>query len=671
MTKGARASSTSKTRYTLEKPEPSQENGDSDDGSGSDDASQFERPSRTAVRGNTLKREIKTELPQSQQQTPASAFAYVQLKPREFRILVLEPGRKDDTVICSFITATIAEAKGTYEAVSYLYANESTILSSLPPAQIELRDSQDPPRSRLIFVKDSLSTALKSLRHRSERRRFWVDFLCIDRSPGSDEQNQQVAMKRDIFYNAENLCFWLGENSSFKAAFSFIPKILDLARVDKLVRDQEAIEDWIAFVALLKSPMFGRLWLVQEVAVAQNVTLHSGQPAIHYQDFVDAVAMFVSCRPAITDLFRQNKGHYKGLSDREITIALRFIDITSNALRGSKRQLTLETLVSQLSDLSCGFPRDRIFSMLSLAKDTESTLMEKRIDYTSRSTMEIYQDFVIHAIENSKSIDIICRRWASPVPENEPKYPSWIQPSLQSSLENSTSERTDADSLVGLPGHNNYSASKSKAVKLPLETNFLADGRKSLSVTGHFLDTISTLGPRCSEGVIQYEWLELGKCIDTDTTETVPEAFWRTLVADRGPSGTNAPSWYHRALLYCLQQRSPNGDINTNKIIDQSEAEAPLVVDFLRRVQSVIWNRKFLVSRSKALIGLAPMTAQPGDVICILHGCSVPVVLRSQTLDGVASWTFIGECYVHGMMDGEAMEMGHLGAGQADKFELR
>lgn len=108
-----------------------------------------------------------------------------------------------------------------------------------------------------------------------------------------------------------------------------------------------------------------------------------------------------------------------------------------------------------------------------------------------------------------------------------------------------------------------------------------------------------------------------------------------------------------RALIYCLQQKSPNGDVNTNKII-RSEVEAPLVVDFLRRVQSVVWNRKFLVSETEDLIGLAPMAAQVGDSICILYGCSVPVVLRQQ---GEGSWAFIGECYFHGMMDGEAIEM--------------
>lgn len=51
-------------------------------------------------------------------------------------------------------------------------------------------------------------------------------------------------------------------------------------------------------------------------------------------------------------------------------------------------------------------------------------------------------------------------------------------------------------------------------------------------------------------------------------------------------------------------------------------------------------------------MGLAPMAAQIEDIICILYGCSVPVVLRPHK----GGFQFVGECYIHGMMDGEAVE---------------
>jgi hypothetical protein len=341
---------------------------------------------------------------------------------------------------------------------------------------------------------------------------------------------------------------------------------------------------------------------------------------------------------------------------------------------------------------------NRIFAVLALAKDgpklVNETLMEYphdaqdegalRIDY-DKSILEVYQDFVIHAVEKSESLDIICRHWASSVSEKEARLPTWVrsfQSFRQSPFENSP-ERTAADSLVGLPDHTYYHASRGKRAKFRIESqsfdndNFSDSARsldhekyienaKLLVVRGRRLDTISKLGPRASEGIILYEWLELGGCT---TIDDVPENFWRTLVADRGPNGSNAPSWYRRAFLYCLQHLTPTRDINTNRLIDETEAESSLVVDFLQRVQSVIWNRKFLVSKAYGWMGLAPTAAQVGDVICILYGCSVPVVLRtSARTDWGRQFEFIGECYVHGMMDGEAVE---TGLGDEEEFGLR
>lgn len=58
--------------------------------------------------------------------------------------------------------------------------------------------------------------------------------------------------------------------------------------------------------------------------------------------------------------------------------------------------------------------------------------------------------------------------------------------------------------------------------------------------------------------------------------------------------------------------------------------------------------------------GVAPRRAQREDIVCVLHGCSVPVVLRQCGTDGQSMplYTFVGECYVDGLMDGEALTLG-------------
>lgn len=51
---------------------------------------------------------------------------------------------------------------------------------------------------------------------------------------------------------------------------------------------------------------------------------------------------------------------------------------------------------------------------------------------------------------------------------------------------------------------------------------------------------------------------------------------------------------------------------------------------------------------------MAPPGAQKGDVICILFGCSVPVVLRK--LERSDEFVLIGECFLDGCMNGEAIQ---------------
>lgn len=62
-------------------------------------------------------------------------------------------------------------------------------------------------------------------------------------------------------------------------------------------------------------------------------------------------------------------------------------------------------------------------------------------------------------------------------------------------------------------------------------------------------------------------------------------------------------------------------------------------------------GRAFAVSES-GLFLLAQAEAQIGDGIAFVQGSEVPFILRPSG----AGYLFIGECYVHGLMDGEAWE---------------
>lgn len=181
-------------------------------------------------------------------------------------------------------------------------------------------------------------------------------------------------------------------------------------------------------------------------------------------------------------------------------------------------------------------------------------------------------------------------------------------------------------------------------------------------VKGFQIDVVQKVSSRIAGGLLLRESLVMGGWDDPEDlgNETVPDAvpdkLWRTLVADRSPEGDNPPSWYHRACLNCFASSTSTGDIDSGALIANPRSSS-IMTKFLRRVQSVVWNRKFLKSAERDFFGLAPMGTQVGDIICVFFGCSVPVILREHrsSADEFEYFELIGEAYVYGLMDGESL----------------
>lgn len=75
-----------------------------------------------------------------------------------------------------------------------------------------------------------------------------------------------------------------------------------------------------------------------------------------------------------------------------------------------------------------------------------------------------------------------------------------------------------------------------------------------------------------------------------------------------------------------------------------------------------------LMATDTGLVGMAPKRAQKGDVVCILLGCSIPLVLRPSP-GGDGTFTLVGECYLDEYMNGEILQ--GVGAQQRETREFR
>lgn len=238
-----------------------------------------------------------------------------------------------------------------------------------------------------------------------------------------------------------------------------------------------------------------------------------------------------------------------------------------------------------------------------------------------------------------------------------------------------------------------------------------------LTVRGIILGKVKRVSQRISEGTISREVFEMGgwqhcRRPGDSMVYEMADQLGRSLVANQGFDRQQPPSYFRRSCLYALQRENISGDVNIQALVDH-EQTPEVVSAYLRKVQNIIRFRKtFLGGKKKELFGFGSEDIREGrDHICIIYGFSVPVVLRkvkgippkiaqrrpeprtarsmrqptrsvsynhfSTTSDSSPEpapassrpeiaeaesreyWRLIGECYVDGRMDGEAIHNQH------------
>ena len=576
-----------------------------------------------------------------------------------------------------------------YEALSWCWGDES----DRAPVEIRIREKNEYGhwQSYRMEIAWTLATALQALRYAGTDRRLWVDAICINQG-NVDERNRQVQMMAQIYNNASQVCIWLGSaTKESEQALTFIrDNVIKLWKFDDLCAKQESSKDWNVFLGLMNRPWFSRRWVVQEIALARKAKIYCGSDNIDWQDFADAVSLFVEVESAthrLSEIMRRDEqfnhvpdffGYVSALGATVLVEAVN--TLFRESMDGSRREplLSIEYLVSKMTVFGVTEPRDAIYSLLAIAKDTvpiaarqqtadaakpgarqiqrwarNTAAKPYRVNY-DQSIVDICQDFTIFCIRQAEkadpisALDIICRPWAplefkqdidaqstssetSNTSEGK-SLPSWI-PSSSASAHAFFSQaggekmgRKNADPLVGLPGLGlrNYSAAGTKTVDRFALRFKKRGGSYSMYVKGFQIDQIAKKEVTSQLGNIPEEWLEAVNWKNTE--EYPPQDFWKTLVADRGPYGRNPPAFYPRACRESVKKGGKEaGVINTEALIDHGRCS--IVAEFLRRVQAVIW-RKSLIRTAGGRLGLVHKDAKEGDLICILYGCTVPLILR-------------------------------------------
>lgn len=215
-----------------------------------------------------------------------------------------------------------------------------------------------------------------------------------------------------------------------------------------------------------------------------------------------------------------------------------------------------------------------------------------------------------------------------------------------------------------------------------------------MTAEGVILQHISNVSSRVVDGTISDDGFSILGWQHGGEDKDIKDIVWRTLGADRGPDGKNAPAWYKRVCVYAPRKASAEGDLDTSKLISNKSIPES-VTEYLKRVQSVVWSRMFfecseyhqlLIRHGKKnsvwrnenpqlcsmhrLVGLGSKNISEDDLVCMLFGCSVPVILRQTgplEADNSIPVSFIGECFVYGKMGGEVFTHSRMSLGIEEK----
>ena len=518
-----------------------------------------------------------------------------------------------------------------------------------------------------ILVTENLDLALRHLRQSDTSLNLWIDQLCINQYDLKEKESQVSLMGR-VYKRSWNTVVWLGGEADsstvtldvirdFNTIFQFGLESPDL--------DPESFAEyhlpipgsqpWVDISKLLARSWFLRTWVMQEVVLSgSEVAVLCGYKCVKWSDItIFAYNLEKQDLVRYLDVERRINGKAEDpgyrrirqidrLKDGNTLSPAGFIDVLEQG-RGSKA-----------TDL-----RDKVYGMLGMKPVTI------RPDY-SKSVRELYTE-ASATIDEEWLISLFCCVDHPDSVENLPSWvPDWSQPRWTTSL-----------------GYDSQFAGV-YAASARIQPDPRIDGCK-LKTTGTIFDTISITSEvaqaltlvelvdplsRTSQFIARNVESVLEHCQRYSTSCSIFTAFWHTLVAGKDSSGrrkapTTAPDDFSPifALLIDIATKgSPS-------ILDQPTFKRKLTLANLKvrqpskvyRLMQIAFKdamecRRFCVT-SNGYMGLFPQTTHVGDEISVISGGHIPFVVRRLSGD---DFQLVGECYVHGIMDGEVAQLTKL-----------
>ena len=321
----------------------------------------------------------------------------------------------------------------------------------------------------------------------------------------------------------------------------------------------------------------------------------------------------------------------------------------------AENQSTLMMNLWSFRSRKCGNPRDKVYAILGICKDVRTG--DIKVDY-SFSVARVYSEAANFIIRKERSLKLLsaCQSYGSSV-----EIPSWVPDwSIDARFRPMRSILSwEAEKEEDVRHAFNASGSHSAQVHI-------SEDIRTMATQGLICATISVLGTHigndaeCVETTesqermfsLFYTWWPLAKDRTPEVTahgERRIDSFWRTIITDMGLSGRKATPDKEGSQFRLWMRKTNYSAFEPQDLVIPSGQHQWL--EFTASFQQATTNRRFFITQ-EGHMGLGPRDIEPGDVVCILLGSQVPFVLRAAN----DHYMLLGECYCHGIMEGEAVK---------------
>lgn len=206
--------------------------------------------------------------------TSSHAVEYRPLeKPTSIRIVMLQKGSGGDTIKCSIVHTELNETP--YQALSYEWG--------LPNNDRTIRID-----GCCVRILSNLYEALMQIRSTTEDMVLWIDAFCINQAD-IPERNSQVTMMGKIYKGAQNVIVWIGvtrDNSDIA-----MEKLADDGFLEIMSSEGPDMVEKEAIIALCNRSYWRRVWIVQELFLAQSYVLWCGSKSMSEEKLATALAI--------------------------------------------------------------------------------------------------------------------------------------------------------------------------------------------------------------------------------------------------------------------------------------------------------------------------------------------------------------------------------------------